>query len=237
MSYEGELLLLDSPDMLRAGGNVFANAPTVQGMVKWDHDAISPIHGGIPVSDAVEPFYGRTFSLAHFNQHTRAKGVIRVGTEEWKIDGWGWRDHSWGPRYWQNIFIERLFMVNFPDGRGAMLLKITDPSGRARRMGCLLADGDYEDITDMEFVTHEWNEHKDPVRYSVTARTPSRSAVIRAEIITGAPLRNRRKEGEKILISRIFEAFTRFEWDGVVGYGQTEYIERIEDGRLVGYPL
>jgi hypothetical protein len=51
-------------------------------------------------------------------------------------------------------------------------------------------------------------------------------------------LRNRRKLDEKTtLVSRIFEAFTRFEWDGVVGYGQSEYIERIEDGRLVGYPL
>ena len=39
------------------------------------------------------------------------------------------------------------------------------------------------------------------------------------------------------LVSRIAEGFTRFTWNGEVGYGMTEYIERIEDGKLVGFPL
>jgi len=238
MAYDGELLLLDHPDQLRDAENVFKTAPRVQGAVRWQHDAISPVHGGIPTSDTVEPMYGRNFSLAHFNQHTRMTGSIRVGAEEWQMAGWGWRDHSWGPRYWQNIYFHRLFMINFPDGRGAMLLKITDPAGRARRLGCLLVEGVYEDILDLDVVTTEWNQHQEPVRFVLTARTAQRTAVIKGEIITGAPLRNRRKiDAATTLTSRIFEAFTRFEWDGVEGYGQSEYIERIENGRLVGYPL
>ena len=36
---------------------------------------------------------------------------------------------------------------------------------------------------------------------------------------------------------RIAEGFTRFTWNGETGYGMTEYIERIEDGKLVGFPL
>ena len=52
-----------------------------------------------------------------------------------------------------------------------------------------------------------------------------------------APLRNRRQAGDDILVSRIAEGFTRFDWNGVAGYGMTEYIERIENGSLVGYPL
>jgi hypothetical protein len=31
--------------------------------------------------------------------------------------------------------------------------------------------------------------------------------------------------------------FTEFTWDGRTGYGMTEYIERVEDGVPVGYPL
>ncbi len=236
MSYEGELLLLDSPDMLRDAENVFKNAPKVRGAVTWDHTGISPMHGGMPTSDKVEPLYGRNFSLAHFNQHTRAVGTIRVGDEEWKLDGWGWRDHSWGPRYWQNIYFHRLFMINFPDGRGAMLLKITDPAGRTRRLGVLLVAGEYEEVVDMD-VTTDWTEQQEPRVSTIIVRTAKRSAIITGRIITGAPLRNRRKMDEKVLVSRIFEAFSEFTWDGVVGYGQTEYIERVDDGRLVGYPL
>jgi hypothetical protein len=238
MSYEGELLILNDPNMLRIGGDVFSNAPRVKGSLHWENVAISPIHGGIPLREDVIPLYGRNFSLNHFNQHTKVTGKIVVGDESWEFkNGWGWRDHSWGPRYWQNIFFHRLFMINFSDGRGAMLLKITDPDGKARRVGCLLADGDYEDILDMDLVTHEWTSDKDPISYTITARTPKRTAVIKGRIVTGAPLRNRRKVDDKTLIQRIFEASTEFEWDGVKGFGQSEYIERIENDKLVGYPL
>ena len=63
------------------------------------------------------------------------------------------------------------------------------------------------------------------------------TAVIEGEVVTMAPLRNRRPAGEEILVSRIAEGFTRFTWNGETGYGMTEYIERIEDGKLVGYTL
>lgn len=238
MEYEGEILLLNEPDKLREGGKVFEEAPRVKGFVSWEQTAISPIHGGIPTSEKVIPMYGRNFSLNHFNQHTKVVGKISVGDESWEIDnGWGWRDHSWGPRYWQNIFFHRLFMINFPDGRAAMLLKITDPEGTPRRVGCLLVDGKYEDILDMDIITTEWSDKMEPVTYTLSVRTPSHTAVIKGKIITGAPLRNRRKVDDTILTQRIFEAFTEFEWDGVKGYGQSEYIERIVDGKLVGYPL
>ena len=55
--------------------------------------------------------------------------------------------------------------------------------------------------------------------------------------MTLAPLRNRRKVNGQTLESRIAEGFTRFTWNGQQGYGMTEYIERIENGQLVGYPL
>jgi hypothetical protein len=59
----------------------------------------------------------------------------------------------------------------------------------------------------------------------------------RARVLTLAPLRNRHRVGDDTLVSRIAEGFTEFTWDGRTGYGMTEYIERIEDGVPVGYPL
>ena len=114
------------------------------------------------------------------------------GAKRFPIDGHGWRDHSWGPRYWQAIYWYRLFLANFPNGDGLMLLKITDEAGKSRRVGVLLVDGQYEDIVDMDLAT-EWTEQKDPRRVEIGVRTANRKAIIAGEIMTLAPLRNRRK--------------------------------------------
>ena len=236
MNYDGELMLLDDPDLLREPEKMFAHARRVPGSVRWQHTGASPMHGGEPTSPDVPTMYGRDFSLGHFNQHTTVKGVLTVGAESWALDAAGWRDHSWGPRYWQVIHFYRLFIANFDNGRALMLLKIADRSGHARLVGVLLVDGQYEEIVDLDVVT-AWSARQDPARIRLGVRTAKRAAQIEGEILTLAPLRNRRRVDDAILVSRISEGFTRFTWDGAVGYGMTEYIERIEDGQPVGYPL
>ncbi len=236
MTFDGEMLIVDDPNAFRDPKTLFANGQRVPGRVHWVHEAESPVHGGKPVDDAVQTMYGRDFSLGHFNQHGRVRGEIKVGSETFPIDGRGWRDHSWGPRYWQAIYWYRLFIANFPNGDGLMLLKITNQSGVSRRVGVLLTGGQYEDIVDMDLST-QWSDQKDPRRVEIGVRTANRKAVITGEIITLAPLRNRRKVDGVTLESRIAEGFTRFSWDGREGYGMTEYIERIEGGNLAGYPL
>lgn len=236
MTYEGDVIIVDDPDALREPQTLFATGPRLPARVHWVHEAESPIHGGEPVDDSVQTMYGRDFSLGHFNQHSRARGEIRIGDESWAIDGRGWRDHSWGPRYWQVIYFYRLFLANFPNGDGFMLLKITDETGKVRRQGVLLVDGQYEEILDLDVVT-EWTGQKDPHRVSLGIMTAKRKTRINAEILSLAPLRNRRKVEDETLVSRIAEGFTRFEWNGQEGYGMTEYIERLEDGNLTGFPL
>jgi hypothetical protein len=236
MTFDGELIIVDDPDKLRDPPSLFATGPRVKGYVSWVHEAEVDIHGGQPMNDSVQTMYGRDFSLGHFNQHGRVRGEIRVGDESWPIDGRGWRDHSWGPRYWQVIYFYRLFIANFPNGDGFMLLKITDKQGKVRREGVLLVDGKYEDILDMDVIT-EWTDKQDPKKVQLGVMTANRKVRIDAEILTLAPLRNRRKADGETLVSRISEGYTRFTWGDQVGYGMTEYIERIEDGKYAGFPL
>jgi hypothetical protein len=235
MHYDGDLMLLSDPDMLREPARL-ADAPRVAGSVAWAFSGISPMHGGEPTAAEVPTMYGRDFSLGHFNQHGKVTGHIRVGDQQWPIDGGGWRDHSWGPRYWQAIHCYRLFLATFPDGRGFMLLKITDGTGQSRRVGVLLVDGVYEDIIDMDVVT-DWTAAKDPARIRIGVRTARRAETIGAEVISLAPLRNRRRAGGDVLVSRVAEGFTRFTWNGASSLGMCEYIERIVGGEPVGYPL
>ena len=103
MKYDGEVMVLDDPQILRDPKRMFKTAPRAQCEVDFQLTGISPLHGGEPTRPDQDTLYGRDFSLGHFNQHTRTRGRIRVGDESWEFDGLGWRDHSWGPRFWTNI--------------------------------------------------------------------------------------------------------------------------------------
>jgi hypothetical protein len=233
VDYVGELMLLDDPHQLKNPGALFKTAPRCAAEIHWSNLADSPIHGGRPDAAEQQTMYGRDFSLNHFNQHTRTSGEVRIDGKTWSLDGYGWRDHSWGPRTWQVIFSYRLFLANFGDGRGLMLLKIADESGRSRRVGVLMVDGLYENVVDLD-VTSQWTASQLPRSASIAVRTPFRTAQIEAEMLNVAPLRNRRPSGGSILTSSIWEGFTRFSWDGREGLGMSEYIERTDDGRLPG---
>jgi len=239
MGYEGELLVLDDPEALRDPTAMFASAPRADGAIHFEIRGVSPVHGGEPTAPEHEALmlYGPQFSRGHFNQHTGVRGSIRVGEEEFPLDAYGWRDHSWGPRYWQVIWAYRLLIANFGPDRGFMLLKNIMPDGTSRRLGVLQIDGAYHEVTDLDIRT-EWSDTQDPARTWVGVRTAQGTAVIEGRTLTLAPLRNRRKteEGE-VLVSRVAEAFTEWSWDGHTGYGIMEYIERVEDGDPVGYPL
>ncbi|MSR15166.1 MAG: hypothetical protein EXR86_11505 [Gammaproteobacteria bacterium] len=236
MHYRGELLIVDDPQLLRDPKALFGGAPRVAAEMHWEQRGISPVHGGLPATATQDTLYGRDFSLGHFNQHTQVRGELRLGTETFALGGCGWRDHSWGPRVWQNIVFDRLYMANFGEKAGLMLLKIANRDGRVRRGGVLMVDGDYEEILDLD-IFNEWSEAMDPVSFQLGIRTAKRSARITGRILNCAPLRNRRIDQGVTLHSRIAECFTELYWDGQVGYGMTEYVEVMRDGIPVGYPL
>ena len=236
MDYTGEVMLLEDGEWMREPRQAFERATRLPCAVSFHHEGCSPVHGGEPRDATTPTMYGRNFSLGHFNQHTRASGFIQVGDQRLDLAGFGWRDHSWGPRYWTNIYFYRLFIANFGADRGFMILKITDRDGTTRRVGVLQYDGDYEDITDLDLWT-EWTEKQDPKALRLGIRTAKRAVQVEGEILSLVPLRNRREEDGVALQSRIAEGFTRFRWDDRVGYGMTEYIEVLENGRPVGYPL
>jgi hypothetical protein len=236
VTFDGEVMLLEDPELMRNPRRAFTAAPKLACHVDWQSTGNSPLHGGEPLSPEQPTMYGRDFSLGHFNQHTDVGGTVRVGAETLALAGHGWRDHSWGPRFWTNIHFYRLFIANFGSDRGFMVLKITGRDGGTRRCGVLQFDGDYEEITDLDVWT-DWTAARDPRTVRLGIRTARRAVRVDGEIATLLPLRNRRSEGSETLESRIAEGFTHWHWDGRDGTGMTEYIERLEQGVPVGYPL
>jgi hypothetical protein len=239
MSYTGELLLLDDPGALRDPKRMYETAPRVEGEMRLDATALVALHGGEPTAPRYQDrmMYGPQFSRGHFNQHIAVAGSMRVGDESWDLDAFGWRDHSWGPRYWQVIWYYRLFIATFGPDRAIMLLRNTPEEGPSKRIGTVMIDGRYEEVVDLDVVT-EWSDEQDPLGVTLGVATANRKAIIRGRTLTLTPLRNRRKADGQVLVSRVAEAFTEFTWDdGRVGYGMMEYIERLEDGAPVGFPL
>ena len=53
MTYDGGLLLLDDPELLRQPDHLFQNAQRLPGVVRFEQEAASPIHGGEPTGPAV----------------------------------------------------------------------------------------------------------------------------------------------------------------------------------------
>ena len=235
VSYSGEIFVLDDPNLLRDPKRLYAEVLPQPCEIEFELTSLSSIHGGEPTTPEQETMYGRDFSLGHFYQHMRTLGTIRIGSDEWKVDGLGWRDHSWGPRYWTNINYYRLFIANFGEDRGITVLKITDTDGTTRRTGVVHIDGQLEDITDIDLLT-EWTDAKDPRSMRLMLRTAKRSVTLEGKVLTLAPLRNRRKVGDEMLLTRIAEGFTEWRWDDRIGLGVSEYIERIEHGQPVGFP-
>jgi hypothetical protein len=71
--------------------------------------------------------------------------------------------------------------------------------------------------------------------FKVWAQTDEREYQVTGKVMSLIPLRNRRRspDGEDLL-TRIAEGMTEYKCDDLVGYGLSEYLDQIVDGRPVG---
>ena len=78
----------------------------------------------------------------------RVRGTLDVDGERMEIDGYGLRDHSWGPRYWQAIEGYEWLTMNFGDDLGAMVSIIRRGGGEPPRIGGVVIRGTEADFID-----------------------------------------------------------------------------------------
>jgi hypothetical protein len=61
---------------------------------------------------------------------------------------------------------------------------------------------------------------------------------VEGRVLSLIPLRNRRKSPDGTeLVTRITEGFTEYRCNGMTGYGMSEYLDQIVDGRPTGADL
>ena len=237
LTYEGSLCVLDDTKEMLDPGTAFKNNPIVKSRIELEFEGVSPMFGGEPVNadgSRIEQKAEESFARGHYEQHMAGKGRITIGDEQFEIDGFGLRDHSWGPRYWQAIHWYRWLPMNFGRDFAMMLSIVTGADGSQRQGGMVLENGAYKLIREVT-IASEYDEHDFQRSMVCTARTDEREYRVTGEVRSLIPLRNRRTSPDgEALTTRITEGMTRYECDGQVGWGLSEYLDQIVDGAPVG---
>jgi len=238
LTFDGKVCLMDQPFDMADPSTAFRKNPQVNCKVELDYEGVSPMYGGETVRADGKPREldpEKSFARAHYEQHVAAKGRFTVGDETFEVDGYGLRDKSWGPRHWSAINWYRWCPVNFGRDFGMMLSIVTGEEGKPREGGMVFVDGAYDLITECKMDT-DWDEHGYQTALRAKVKTKGgRSYDVTGKVISLIPLRSRRKgaNGEE-LNTRITEGMTEYRCGDLVGYGLSEYLDQIVDGRPSG---
>jgi hypothetical protein len=238
LAYRGKICMLEHPLEMAEPRKAFVENPWVECEVALEYRGLSPMLGGERVNDdgsEIAEDTERAFARGHYEQHGGARGVVRIGDQEWPVDGFGLRDHSWGPRYWQAPWWYRWLTGNFGEESGFMLSIITARDGSQSTGGVWLEDGEYRDVDAVSIDTTWAGDDQYHDRIHATARVGDSEHVIEGRVLSLIPLRNRRTSpsGDQ-LMTRISEGMTEWRTDGRVGYGLSEYLDQIVEGQPVG---
>jgi hypothetical protein len=238
LTYDGKICVLARPFDMAEPSKAFRENPQVQCRVELDYTGVSPMYGGETVREDGAPLEidpEKSFAKAHYEQHVAARGRFTVGDETFEIDGFGLRDKSWGPRYWSAINWYRWCPMNFGRDFGMMLSIVTGDDGRQREGGMVFRDGVYDLISECK-IDSDWDEHGYQTALRAHVKTKAgKTYEVEGDVLSLIPLRNRRvgPDGREFN-TRITEGMTEYRCEGLVGYGLSEYLDQIVDGRPSG---
>jgi hypothetical protein len=238
VEYSGKVLLLDEPEQMADPKTAFKNNPYDQCVVDitFTGQGRPSMFGGEPDTPHEAP--GEEFAKGHYEQLIEGRGTIRVGDREWEIHGFGLRDHSWGPRYWQAPWYYRWLTANSGKDFGFMASRVAKKDAPGSRGGFVWEDGKIhlcDDVT-ISTETRGAESYHQAITATLSSSRSGKSWDFTGEVMNLIPLRNRRQtpDGEW-LTTRISEGITRWTMaDGKVGYGLSEYLDQIIDDQPVG---
>jgi hypothetical protein len=226
-TYEGSLLDLKEPREMADPRRAFSSNPLRRAAFDLVHEAVGPLYGGARSREESERPVEEQFASAHYEQHMRVRGSLRLDDESFSIDGFGLRDHSWGPRYWQAIHRYEWLTLNFGEDFGAMVSIIQrDPQGKSVQRGGVVVRGEEIDrIVEAELdADYETNGlYHRTVRARVKTEKGERLE-FDGKVLGFVPLRNRRAGH----VTHIGEGMTEWSCGERKGYGLSEFLRQLE---------
>jgi hypothetical protein len=220
-SYEGKACRLADPRAMREPGRAFKENPFVPVSLDLAIQGVGPMFGGEPTEKKEQDM---EFARGHYEQHHRATGSLEIDGRSYAIDGFGLRDHSWGPRSWQAPAWYRWLTANFGADFGFMGSHVVRQDGGETRGGFVHRGRDLVLVRDIEIETEWSGDDKLHDRIRATLRcADGKDLVVEGRVLSLIPLRNRR-EGK---VTRISEGMTEWRCEGRVGYGLSEYLDQM----------
>jgi hypothetical protein len=225
-TYEGSAVDLKEPREMADPKRAFRQNPIRKVSLDLVHEAVGPLFGGARTEQDELPAEEQ-FASAHYEQHMRVNGTLRIEDQTFPIAGFGLRDHSWGPRYWQAIHRYDWLTLNFGEDFGAMVSIIQrDPEGKELRASGVVVRGDeLEPFVEAE-VEADYEENGLYHR-AVRARVKTKKGEhleFEGKVLSFIPLRNRRAGH----VTHIGEGMTEWKCGDRVGYGLSEFLRQVE---------
>ncbi len=232
--YEGTACLLARPLDLLDPRAAFSQNPHVATRLELSYSALSPAHGGELREDRDGTWVsvraektGQEFARGHLEQHGHATGHVTVGEQRWTIDGYGLRDRSWGPRYWQAPRSYRWLTMNFGPDAGIAAALTFQRDGTQVQGGYISESGmKSRPIARVELESDHAGAEQ--LHWGLRARLhPADGGAVEevtGRVLTMVPLRNRRNG----VTTRIAEGLTEWQWRGRVGYGWSEFLDHVD---------
>ena len=217
-TFSGRVLYLEDPRDMQDPGKAFKSNPRANLTIDLLHEAVGPFYGHVG-----EPGDGNEFARAHTEQHMKVSGTLTLGDDApVQFSGWGLRDHSWGPRYWQSTPSYRWLTGNFSDDLG--MIVTTNGQGEG---GGLFQEGDDLVRIKKAVLTTEYepgtNYHR--ALKADLALEDGRRRTLEGRVMGYIPLRNRRAGSN----THVGEGMTEYTLDGErKGYGLSEYLDQPE---------
>ncbi len=223
-TYEGSAVYLATPETMTDPGQAFRENPHKQVTLDFVHEAVAPVYGSSGADRVIED-PEKEFAKAHYEQHMDVTGNLSIDGKMHRIHAYGLRDHSWGPRYWQNILSYRWLTCSFGPDLNIMVSEINRTETERTEWGVVIRDGVVEPIVKVAIDTQF--DAGQPFHRSMTADvTLSSGEAVRIEgrVLSLIPLRNRR-EGH---VTHIGEGMTEYTCLGRTGLGISEYLDQLQ---------
>jgi hypothetical protein len=232
VSYEGELLLMDDPHAMADPSGAFKRYPKRPASIALDYEGVSPMHGGEIVAldgSRLEVDPAHAVYRGHTEQNMAVRGHVTVDGVRHPIEGFGYRDKSWGPRHWHSFYWYKWLPVTFGRDFG-VLLSVKGRKGKPNNVsGNVLRDGRYEPVIDGHVET-VYDAHYYPTSFIAQVRTAERAYTLEGKVGALVPLRHKSASGDPEAYTRITEGITEYSCEGRTALGMSEYCDLMVKG-------
>ena len=222
-AYNGETFHLSDPHLLADPKRAFQE-PVRELALDLTHLGKSPL---------VEFRYNRDTNTREMQDIADTKGLHQLTSFSGSIaidrqaseavNGYGWRDHNWGPRNWQAFPRHAFYTGNFDQECGFVLFQTEGGKGYFMHEG---PDKIYE-VADLNMATKYKEDDLEPesMRAEITLDNGA-THVVEGELIDFIPLRNRRDN----MTTRLGYSLWNYQLDGKrEGLGIAEHMSQSKD--------